>query len=595
MKSYLLRKDGSDLRKVKNNFSESIKALNAYYEKKLHADSEMQLEYILNSFSKIYDPHTVYMGPKFYNQFMSSSEFGNYLTLGFLYKTVPTGIRVTKIIEGSYLEKNKKLNVGDIIVTLSNSSEPDSEKTELAGLSIDEVSKLFSQIKKNEKRFINKLTRRSFLSFRYLLTEVEIQNEEIYNPQHFVSGQIVQTTTEDGSFVKIGIVNIPSFYGKFTSHPTDQEMLSYVSVHVSSLVEEFKQEGTDIILLDLRDNPGGYLGEVIKLVALFLGDSFMPVTQVKDGRGRIQVLRTDIIQSQQYLGPLVVVINKKSASASEIFAAAMQVYSRALIIGESKTFGKASVQSLYGVKDFTSSFYEIPRLLPTDLVGILKVTIQKYFRITGQTTQNEGVIPDIIWPAFDDGIEKGETGLPNALKPEQISKIYFKIREKFITPQILNKLKTNAVENNQQAFFENEIKKINGALLKLRDLNLSKEPTSVAEKKRLDVEMEKLTRDLAVFNKRLSKYLALEIKKFKITTYTFNYESFKSGSVKFDKEDSRVKLIPNLGVLPSFREDQASDKYRDRLNESNVFQQSLQLFRSVELAKQYLEELNHFN
>ena len=194
------------------------------------------------------------------------------------------------------------------------------------------------------------------------------------------------------------------------------------------MVQELKEEGVDGIMIDLRSNGGGSLQEATELTGLFIPQG--PVVQVKNSNGRIDVQR-DTDRSVVYDGPLAVMVNRFSASASEIFSGAIQDYKRGIIIGEI-TYGKGSVQQLVDLDQF------LPR--EEEKLGQLKLTLAKYYRITGSSTQNIGVTPDIQFPSFVDMDEYGERSLPSALPWDQIRSTYYSASNN-VSPELVDQLR----------------------------------------------------------------------------------------------------------------------------------------------------------
>ena len=203
---------------------------------------------------------------------------------------------------------------------------------------------------------------------------------------------------------KIGVIDIPAFYLDFDAYHRGDPDYTSTTRDVARLLMSLQKEGVDGLVIDLRDNGGGSLQEATQLVSLFVDRG--PTVQVRDARGRVQV-EPDQYPGMLFFGPMAVLVNRYSASASEIFAGAMQDYGRALIIGD-QTFGKGTVQTL----------------IPLDH-GQLKITQAKFYRVSGGSNQNKGIIPDIQMPYLVDKDEIGESALPNALPWDQIKRAHF--------------------------------------------------------------------------------------------------------------------------------------------------------------------------
>jgi carboxyl-terminal processing protease len=212
---------------------------------------------------------------------------------------------------------------------------------------------------------------------------------------------------------KIGVIELPSFYADTDKERSGDQTGVSTTRHVRMLLDKLKAQNVDGIVLDLRKNGGGLLDEAVSLAGLFIEEG--PVVQVKDYKNRIQVLE-DEDPTVAYTGPLVVLTSHVSASASEIFAAAMQDYGRGLVAGDSKTFGKGTVQTMVPLSAWVFS---------DGKAGALKLTTQKFYRVAGGSTQNRGVVPDIVLPSIYDAREIGESALDNALPYDEVSPAVF--------------------------------------------------------------------------------------------------------------------------------------------------------------------------
>jgi len=208
--------------------------------------------------------------------------------------------------------------------------------------------------------------------------------------------------------LKLGVITLPSFYLDFEGYQKGDPDYASTSRDVRKLIKQLQTEGIDGIVLDLRNNGGGSLAEAIDLTGLFIKNG--PVVQVRNSANRIEV-GADDDPSIVYNGPLVVLTNRFSASASEIFAGAIQDYHRGVVVGES-TYGKGTVQTVIDLNKFISD--------PTDKVGELKLTFQKFYRVTGSSTQHKGVTPDVKLPTALDPEQFGESSNPSALPWDEI-------------------------------------------------------------------------------------------------------------------------------------------------------------------------------
>jgi carboxyl-terminal processing protease len=219
------------------------------------------------------------------------------------------------------------------------------------------------------------------------------------------AGEIIEIVQSNGEPKRLGWITLPSFYLDFTDGDPS------VYRDVQQLLTRFKEEGVDGVALDLRGNGGGALEEVRRMTGLFIGRG--PVVQVKRNWGAVDSKESSL-RKPLYEGPLIVVTDKTSASASEILAGALQDYNRALVVGASSTYGKGTVQQPMDIGRFFKLFQDDSR------AGNLKATIQKFYRVTGSSTQIEGVVPDIILPSLTDALEIGEEYQKHALPHDMI-------------------------------------------------------------------------------------------------------------------------------------------------------------------------------
>jgi len=234
--------------------------------------------------------------------------------------------------------------------------------------------------------------------------------DEIPLEDYAAKAKIIETTDVHGGTLRLGVIDLPSFYATFdTSSSKDKPEPKSTTADVAKLLDKFREENVAGVILDLRLNGGGSLEEAIKLTGLFIKTG--PVVQVND-RARTQTLDDDD-PAVRYDGPLVVLTSRHSASASEILAGALQDYGRALIVGDASTHGKGTVQSVNPLRPFIRP----PDSSQTNDPGALKLTIKKFFRPSGLSTQKTGVIPDIVLPSVaNESKDIGESALENPLE-----------------------------------------------------------------------------------------------------------------------------------------------------------------------------------
>jgi carboxyl-terminal processing protease len=235
-------------------------------------------------------------------------------------------------------------------------------------------------------------------------TVIDIVRGEVKLEEQAAQSRIIEVPGEDDKTVKIGVIDLPVFYLDFNGRAKNLPDYRSSTRDVRRLINELKAEGIEGLIVDLRDNGGGSLLEATTLTGLFIDEG--PVVQVRNSSGRIST-EEDIDPGMAWTGPFAVLVNRYSASASEIFAAAIQDYGRGVIIGET-TFGKGTVQNLVDLDDYAPSS-------EAGKMGQLKITMAQFFRVNGGSTQNRGVVPDIRFPSAGDPQEYGERSFDNAL------------------------------------------------------------------------------------------------------------------------------------------------------------------------------------
>ena len=246
---------------------------------------------------------------------------------------------------------------------------------------------------------------------------VDLVRNKIKLEEQAARSEVIEVD-RDGRVDRIGVISIPSFYQDFDARSRgDQEFVS-TTRDVQRLIGELEQEGVSGLVLDLRGNGGGHLTEATSLTALFIDKG--PVVQIRDTNGRIEVLE-DAASKPAYTGPLVVMVDRFSASASEIFAAAIQDYRRGIVIGQ-QTFGKGTVQNLLPLDQYA-------RGTPEPGLGQLTLTVAKFYRVTGDSTQSRGVLPDITLPSAVDPTVVGESSRERALPWDKIASTRYQARE----------------------------------------------------------------------------------------------------------------------------------------------------------------------
>jgi carboxyl-terminal processing protease len=356
--------------------------------------SDRMLSY-LNVVCGVFDPHTEFFNPAGKDDF-NIQMTGQLEGIGATLQEKDGYIKVTSIVTGSPCWKQGQLKVGDLILKAGQAA---AEPVDLAGMQVDDAVKLIRGKKGTEVRLTVKKPDGS-------IVVIPIVRDIIILDETFAQSAIIDQQK------KIGYIRLPGFYDDFTK---DKSGTHHCSDDVKTELEKLKAEKVSGIILDLRDNGGGSLYQVIKMVGLFIPEG--PVVQVKSRTQGVSVYADEDKGNVVYDGPLVVLINENSASASEILAAAIQDYKRGVIVGSSSsTFGKGSVQNFYDFDDYATP-QTTPEMKP---LGSLKVTIQKFYRINGGSTQLKGVTPDVQLPGFYKYDEQGEKDLDFPMEWDQI-------------------------------------------------------------------------------------------------------------------------------------------------------------------------------
>jgi carboxyl-terminal processing protease len=364
---------------------------------KLTTDEEAFNTYV-NSITNLYDPHSNYFLPVDRREFQESLS-GVYYGIGALLADYQGKIGIGELMIGGPAWKSGQVEKGDIIVKVTQQG---GKPVEVAGFVMSEVIKLT----RGQQGTTVTIT---FRKNDGTLKDVTIKREALQLDDTFVKSAIIEDS------VKLGYITFPKFYTDFG----DANGRS-CAVDMARELARLQQENVKGIIIDIRDNIGGSLGEVINMIGLFIKEG--PVVQVKGPAGEPYVSRVKG-KAVLYDGPLVVLVNEMSASAAEIFAAAIQDYHRGIIVGSSSTYGKGSVQRPFGVGDNRTN-----NNVNTDL-GTLHVTLQKYYRITGAATQLKGIEPDIKLPGIYEPYKMQEKNNPTALAWDTIQAVPFALMD----------------------------------------------------------------------------------------------------------------------------------------------------------------------
>ncbi|MDG2229699.1 MAG: carboxy terminal-processing peptidase [Gammaproteobacteria bacterium] len=412
------------------------KTLNKRYQKFLNRinnyESNDVIDIFLNSYVHFLDPHSNYLNPNRAEEYEIQTTL-SYQGIGARLELSDDYVQIQSIIPGSPAFKNGELKPLDkIIGVLDNESD---ELIDVIGWELDEVVKLIRGPKNTDVTLQILPTGSNPDGNPYLLT---LERDEVELEQQAASSYIETINNAQGTY-SIGIIKVPSFYQDFAARRRGDKDYRSTTLDVMKIVENLVDIGIDALTIDLRGNSGGLLDEAASLTGLFINDG--PLVQLKDTNEKIDVIE-DPIPGSIYDGPMVVLIDRFSASASEIFAGAIQDYKRGIIIGQ-KTYGKGSVQSLYPLDRYS-------RFTSKKGFGQLTLTIAKYYRVTGAGTQNKGVIPDIVLPSFIDERLIGEETKINSLPWDKIPSLEFNTNNSLKEP-------IHFIENNFKSRSENNL------------------------------------------------------------------------------------------------------------------------------------------
>lgn len=396
-------------------------------------NSEDVFNIYMNTITEAYDPHTSYFSPK------AAEKFKEQMTLslegiGARLQTDNDYTKIAEIIPGGPADKSTILKANDRIIGVAQGL--DGDMVDVIGWRIDDVVKLIKGPKGTTVRL-------SYLPGETGLTgsskEITLVREKIKLEDQKAKKEIIPYK-QGAKDLKMGVITIPSFYMDWEAYQKGDPDYTSTSGDVKKLIKELQADKVDGLIIDLRNNGGGSLMEAIDLTGIFIKNG--PVVQVKNSANRIEVAKDDD-PSVLFTGPLVVMTNRFSASASEIFAGAIQDYNRGVVVGES-TYGKGTVQTVVDLKRFIQP-------AAGEEVGELKITFQKFYRVTGSSTQHKGVTPDVKLPSPFSEEEYGESANPSALPWDEIrSTLYEK------TP-IVNKQTLASLNKSYQYRVKNDV------------------------------------------------------------------------------------------------------------------------------------------
>ncbi|MEO5646979.1 MAG: carboxy terminal-processing peptidase [Chitinophagaceae bacterium] len=428
-----------------------LKQLDRFYTTlKNHNKPDDLFSDFVNAITTTMDPHTTYFAPvdmRSFNEELSGTFYG----IGAQLKDEDGKIKVSSLVSGGPAWKSGNIQPEDEIIKIAQGN---GEPVDVTGYAVSDAVKLIRGASKGSE------VRLTLKKVDGSTKVVSLMRDEIRLEDKFAKSAIINSTN------KIGYIYLPEFYVNF-----ERPNAPKCSEDVAKEVEKLKAENVDGIIIDLRGNGGGSLYEVVRMAGLFIEDG--PIVQVKGRDEKSNVLR-DNDKNVLYTGPLAVMVDEMSASASEIFAAAIQDYKRGLIIGSTSTYGKGSVQRSISL-DPEAENRLLNKLSPNEGLGDIKLTLQKYYRINGDATQLKGVVPDIILPDRLEYVKFREKDNPLSLNWDEINKADYKTwNPGYNVLNVVNEAKTQMNDAGPFSKIREHVQWLDKNLDKEYSLNLQK-------------------------------------------------------------------------------------------------------------------------
>lgn len=361
------------------------------------SESDDVFQTFANALANSYDPHTSYFSPRVSENFqinMSLSLEG----IGAVLQTEDEFTKIVSLVPAGPADKSGQLSPADLIVGVAQGE--DGEFEDVVGMRLDDVVQLIRGPKDSIVRLEIIPAGATDGAGRRI---VSLVRNKVQLEEQAAQSRVIRVD-RNGTNYKLGVIEVPTFYIDFAALQKGDPNYRSTTRDVAVLIDELKKQDIDGLIIDLRDNGGGSLREANELVGLFISRG--PTVQIRDSNGRVDVLG-DYDPETAWTGPLTVMINRLSASASEIFAGAIQDYRRGLVVGN-RSFGKGTVQTLQPLEH-----------------GQVKLTTAKFYRISGESTQHQGVAPDVSFPALIDEQEIGESALDFALPWDQVRPVRY--------------------------------------------------------------------------------------------------------------------------------------------------------------------------
>ena len=364
-------------------------------------DREDIANYFLSVVCRAHDPHTDYVSAREMERFQTAMN-NQLVGIGAQLNYEDDGATVIKgIVVNGPADKQGELKLNDRIVGVAPNNGGEDDMVDILFMKLDKVVSLITGEEGTEVAL--KVEPADGPAGETKL--IVIKRDQVQLKDEIANAQLIETSTDEGERQKMGLITLAKFYGDL------DDASKRCSHDVEILLKRLMKENIDGLVIDIRGNGGGYLEEVCRMIGFFIDQG--PVVQIRNTRGNIQV-KDSLFRRALYDGPVVILTDRLSASASEILAGALQDYNRAVVVGEGSSFGKGTVQQHMDIAR------KMPFLSDSSRAGFLKPTIQKFYRVSGSSTQNEGVVPSVVVPSVTDAQEIGEKDLPHALKHDEI-------------------------------------------------------------------------------------------------------------------------------------------------------------------------------
>ncbi|MBT8440631.1 MAG: carboxy terminal-processing peptidase [Gammaproteobacteria bacterium] len=451
---------------------EIIKSLTKRYEgivrrtKQLHADDVFQL--FLNAYTLVVEPHTAYMSARASENFDINMKL-SLQGIGAVLMSEDEYTKVQSVIAGGPAEKSGQVKADDFIIGVAQGI--DGEMEDVVGWSLSDV---VQQIR-GDKGSIVRLAILPKGNNSVPSKEIVIIRDEIKLEDQAAKSEIIENV-EGLEGLKIGVIEIPAFYRDFEGMQNNDPKARSTTRDVKELLADLQAKGVDGIVIDLRNNGGGALSEATELTGLFIEQG--PIVQIRESSGHVDV-KSDEDPAVYYSGPLAVLVNRNSASASEIFAGAIKDYHRGIVIGE-PTFGKGTVQTLIDLGQ---------QIRSKENLGRLRLTMAQFFRVNGGSTQHKGVVPDIVFPSAKWISDHGERSLDNALPWASIKPVPHELRD-FVTVDHLVDAHKQRIANDPGFKFMEVQERLLQTIREEKVVTLNEKERKVAWEKREDTRIE---------------------------------------------------------------------------------------------------------